>query len=317
MDRLYKKDTVWRWDPEHQRALEGIKSVISSLPVLAYFDAKSERTIQCDTSKQGLGTVLLQEGKPVMYISRTLTETEQRYSNIERELLAVVFALERLNHYTAGYRVKVETDHEPLTSIWKKSIASTSTRVQRLLLRLLQYDIDIHYLPGKRNVIAERFVRTVKDTLTKAHQSGQDPDMALLCYRSTPINSKLPSPAELMNSRRYRTLLPTRTMLKSREEEREELMSLKRKQEQHYNKTAQTLPELNANMKVYVQLQPHSRDWKPATVTECLEYNRYKVQLDFNGKEYIRNRIYIKPRTDEPRSKRTIRKPSRYHDYHT
>ena len=79
-----------------------------------------------------------------------------------------------------------------------------------------------------------------------------------------------------------------------------------------------TLPELNANMKVYVQLQPHSRDWKPATVTECLEYNRYKVQLDFNGKEYIRNRIYIKPRTDEPRrSKRTIRKPSRYHDYHT
>ena len=49
-----------------------------------------------------------------MYISRTLTETEQRYSNIEYKLLAVVFACERLNHYTAGYRVKVETDHEPL-----------------------------------------------------------------------------------------------------------------------------------------------------------------------------------------------------------
>ena len=64
-----------------------------------------------------------------MYISRTLTETEQRYSNIECELLAVVFAHERLNHYTAGYRVKDETDHESLMSIWKKSIASTSTRV--------------------------------------------------------------------------------------------------------------------------------------------------------------------------------------------
>ena len=56
-----------------------------------------------------------------MCISRTLTETKQRYSNIECELLAVVFALERLNHYTTGYRVKVETDHEPLMSIWKKS----------------------------------------------------------------------------------------------------------------------------------------------------------------------------------------------------
>ena len=74
---------------------------------------------------------------------------------------------------------------------------------------------------------AEIFVRTVKDTLNKAHQSSQDPDMPVLCYRSTPINSKLPLPAELMNSKRYRTLLPTRTMLKSREEEREELMSLK------------------------------------------------------------------------------------------
>ena len=88
-----------------------------------------------------------------------------------------------------------------------------------------------------------------KDTLMKAHQSGQDPDMALLCYRSTPINSKLPSPAELMNSRRYRTLLPTRTMLKSREGEREELLNLKQNQEYYYNRTAQILPELHTNMK--------------------------------------------------------------------
>ena len=162
---------------------------------------------------------------------------------------------------------------------------------------------------------AERFVRIIKDTLTKAHQSGQDPDMTLLCYRSTPINSKLPSPAELINSRRYRTLLPTQTMLRSRGEEREELMSLKQKQEQYYNKSAQTLPEHSTNMKVYVQLQSHSRDWKLVTVTECLEYNRYKVQLDFNGKEYIRNCTYIKHRTHEPR--RSKRKPSRYQDYHT
>ena len=78
------------------------------------------------------------------------------------------------------------------------------------------------------------------------------------------------------------------------------------------------LPELSANMKVYVQLQPQSRDLKPATVIECLDHNRYKVQIDFNGKEYIRNCIYIKPRTDElRRSKRTISKPSRYQEYYT
>ena len=58
-------------------------------------------------------------------------------------------------------------------------------------------------------------------------------------------------------------------MLKSRGEEREELLNLKQKQEQYYNRLAQTLPELDENLQVYVQLQPQSRDWKPATVTEC------------------------------------------------
>ena len=61
LDRLYKKDTAWRWDPKYQRTFNGIKSVISSLPLLAYLDEKSEHTIQCDASRQGLGVVLLQE----------------------------------------------------------------------------------------------------------------------------------------------------------------------------------------------------------------------------------------------------------------
>ena len=165
---------------------------------------------------------------------------------------------------------------------------------------------------------AERFVRTIKDTLTKAYQSGQDPDMALLCYRSTPLNSKLPSPAELINSRWYKTLLPTRTMLKPKEREREELLKLKQNQEHYYNRSAQELPELRTNMKVYVQLLPQSRDWKPATILECLEHNKYSVQLDYNGKEYIRNRIYIRPRLQElRRSQRTISRPNRYEDYKT
>ena len=71
-------------------------------------------------------------------------------------------------------------------------------------------------------------------------------------------------------------------------------------------------------MEVYVQLQSQPKDWKPATVTECVDHNIYKEQIDLNGKEYIRNCIYIKPRTDEQwRSKRSINKPSRYKDYYT
>ena len=64
------------------------------------------------------GDVLLQDGHPVVYTSRSLTPAEKQYSNIERELLAVVFAMERLHHYVYGYTVMVETDHKPLVSIW-------------------------------------------------------------------------------------------------------------------------------------------------------------------------------------------------------
>ena len=102
--------------------------------------------IQCDAAKKGLGAVLLQESKPVMYVARAITEMEQRYLNIERELLAIVFALERLNSYTFGRAITVQSDHQPLQSIWKKSIVSASPRLQRLFLRLAHYDLNIEFL---------------------------------------------------------------------------------------------------------------------------------------------------------------------------
>ena len=157
--RLCKYGVEWAWESEQQSAFEAIKQIIMTLPVLAYFDKTKKHTIQCDAPKKGLYAVLLQESKPVMYMSRALTETEQRYSNIERELLAIVFALERLNHYTFGRTITVQSDHQPLQSIWKKSIVSASPRLQRLLLRLAHYDINIEFLWGKENVIADALSR--------------------------------------------------------------------------------------------------------------------------------------------------------------
>ena len=130
-----------------------------TLPVLTYFDKTKKHTIQCNASKKVLGAVLLQKSKPVIYMSRVLTETEQRYSNIERELLAIVFALERLKHYTFGRTIIVQSDHQPLQTIWKKSIVSASLRLQRLLLRLAHYDLNIEFLRGKKNGIADALSR--------------------------------------------------------------------------------------------------------------------------------------------------------------
>ena len=82
--KLQKSDTVWAWESEQQTAFEKTKTALTTLPVLAYFDKNKEHIIQTDASKTGLGAVLLQEGQPVVYAARTLTDTERRYSNIER-----------------------------------------------------------------------------------------------------------------------------------------------------------------------------------------------------------------------------------------
>ena len=111
-----------------------------------------------------------------MYVSRALTETEQRYSNIERELLAIVFAFKRLNHYTFGRTITVQSDHQPLQSIWKKSIVSASRRLQRLLLRLAHYDNNIEFLCGKENVIADVLSRVcpLQSNNSKTKESNID-----------------------------------------------------------------------------------------------------------------------------------------------
>ena len=131
-------------------------------------------TIQSDASKKGLGAVLLQDDKPVIYASRALTKMEQCYSNIERELLSVVFALERFHHYVYGYTLTVQTDHKPLVSVWKKSIVCNSPRLQRLLLRLSQYDVNIEYLKVKDNVIADALSRVSPQPTPKEGEDEED-----------------------------------------------------------------------------------------------------------------------------------------------
>lgn len=86
-----KQDTLWSWGPEQEDAFRLIKKVLCSDQVLRYFDVNKRINLQVDTSKDGLGAVLLQNGHPVAYASRALTETECNYPQIDKELLAMVF----------------------------------------------------------------------------------------------------------------------------------------------------------------------------------------------------------------------------------
>jgi transposase InsO family protein len=117
--------------------------------MLHSFDTSKQTTVSADASLKGLGAVLRQDNKPVMFASRSLTDAETRYSQIERELMATVFALERFHHYVAGDRVLVETDHAPLLGLLKKPMFDQSLRLQKLRMRLLRYDFELKYVPGK------------------------------------------------------------------------------------------------------------------------------------------------------------------------
>ena len=162
--RLTHKDTEWSWAGDQREAFEKIKILLTKAPVLAYYDPKLPLCIQCDSSQFGLGAALLQNGKPLDFRSRTLTPTEERYAQIEKEMLAVVFALEKFNDYTFGQKTTVYTDHQPLVSIVKKPLHIAPRRLQRMMIRLQKYDFEVQYMPGKDMVLA--------DTLSRAPVSG-------------------------------------------------------------------------------------------------------------------------------------------------
>ena len=167
--RLTHKDTPWNWGDEQSRAFVAIKGLVTEAPVLRYFDQHLPVEGQGDASEKGLGFVLTQDGQPVTYTSRALTEAETRYSQIEKELLAQVFGLERNHQYVYGRKVILWTDHKPLVTITRKPLASTPKRLQRLLLRMQQYNVEIFYKPGKEMYLA--------DTLSRAYlpNSEQSP----------------------------------------------------------------------------------------------------------------------------------------------
>ena len=110
---LLKKEAEWSWNTEHDAALEKIMLLLTSTPVLKPFDLRKSAHIQADASQNGLGACLIQEGRVVTYASRAMTTTEQRYAQIEKELLAICYACERFRQYILGNSTIVESDHKP------------------------------------------------------------------------------------------------------------------------------------------------------------------------------------------------------------
>lgn len=131
-----------------------MKDNLTSAPVLAYFDLEKELILQVDSSKDGLGAVLMQQGRPIEYASRALTSSERKWAQIEKEVLPVLFSVQRFDQYTYGRQVTVENDHKPLESILRKPLSNAPKRLQDIMMKLNRYDIVFKFLKGKELVIA-------------------------------------------------------------------------------------------------------------------------------------------------------------------
>ena len=139
-------------------ANQDLISKASTTP-LRYYDRNLPVMVQADASLRGLGACLIQkhngEDQPIAFASKSLTDADTRYANIERELLAIVFACQRLSMYLLGRSFIAGSDHKLLEMIAMKNLANAPPCLQRMLLELQRYDVTIKYRPGNQMQLAD------------------------------------------------------------------------------------------------------------------------------------------------------------------
>ena len=170
--QLTRKDVLWSWGDPQETAFLEIQRLVSEAPILSYYDPGKKLVLQCDASQKGLGVALTQDGHPLAYASRALTDTETRYAQIEKELLAIVYGCEKFHQYTFGNDVDIHSDHRPLESIMLKKLSDCPRRLQNMLMRLQHYNVTVTYKPGKEMFLADTLSRAyVEESLDSGEEA--------------------------------------------------------------------------------------------------------------------------------------------------
>ncbi|EGT58792.1 hypothetical protein CAEBREN_30988 [Caenorhabditis brenneri] len=179
LNKLTHKNTPFVWTKIHQDAVQKLKTILTSKPVLCYPDYNKEFHCYTDASGVAQGAVLMQT-KPgdeskmqaIAYASRTLSQPETRRAAIHNELGAIIFALRTFKIYIYGNKVVVHTDHRPLIFLMKRH--KVNDVLARWLVELQQYDVDIVHIDGKRNTIADYLSRPPDDGKPLADKDLED-----------------------------------------------------------------------------------------------------------------------------------------------
>lgn len=171
LHNLLRKDVVWRWSSECADAFQKIKNMLCKAPLLTHFDMTKPIIVHCDASEYGVGVVLshvLEGGveKPVCFGSRTLSSAERNYATIEKEGLALVYAVRKFHQFLFGNKFTLFTDHKPLLGLFAENCplpARAAARVLRWALLLSAYDYELKYREGASNGNADALSRLPLD----------------------------------------------------------------------------------------------------------------------------------------------------------
>lgn len=160
LNHLCRKNVLFNWDDTCQKSFEMLKKLIISPPVLDYpdFTEQNHFILQTDASNKAIGAVLSNKnGRPVAFTSRTLNKAESNYPVIEKELLAIVWAVKYFRPYLYGQYFKIRTDHKPL--IYLFGMKDPSSRLMKFRLVLEEYNFDVEYVKGSDNAAADALSR--------------------------------------------------------------------------------------------------------------------------------------------------------------
>ena len=144
------------WTPECENAFVSLKRIIARETILAYPNFNKKFTIYTDASDFQLGAVIMQEGKPLAFYSRKLTQAQRNYTTSEKELLSIVETLKEFRNILLGYKIEIFTDHKNLT--YEKE-QSESQRLQRWRSLINEFDVELKFIAGEANIVADAISR--------------------------------------------------------------------------------------------------------------------------------------------------------------
>lgn len=194
LNRLTRKNVSFVWTKECDESFEKLKNALTTPPVLQFpdFSESNEFIIQTDASGTAIGSVLCNKDmRPVAYASRPLNKSERNYPTIQKELVAIVWAIKYFRPYIYGRTFTIMTDHKPL--IYLFSLKDPSSRLLKFRLTLEEYNFKIVYVPGKNNPVADALSR-IRITSDSLKELNNDIMMVMTRQQRKKLEEKIEAP---------------------------------------------------------------------------------------------------------------------------